>query len=262
MSDISSDPESEGQGPVKSFLEHIEDVRWLLFKLLITITVAWVLCFAYRTEILGFLSEPLRRSGIENTQGFLKIPSPGAPFTIAFQIALYAGMVVSGPALIYFLAAYILPALTSKERGYIRIAFWLGSLLFLAGVFFCYFVMLPMFLKVSREWSEELGSKVEFYFLDDYVSFVCHFMLATGVSFELPLVILVLVRAGVLSHSILARSRRYAVIIIVIVSAVLTPTSDVLSLLLMSGPLIVMYEACIWIAWFMEWQEKRSAISS
>jgi len=254
--------ESDEHGPVKPFLEHLEDLRWVLVKVLSAVGLSWAACFSFSPFIMEFLQYPLKRSGVATDPSrFLTVFSPMEAFSISFQLALYSGLVVASPLVIYFIASYALPALTGKERRLIAPAFWLGALFFLAGVAFCYFVVLPPSLAVSVEFTRWLNLNVGFWTVESYVSFVTKFMLGMGIAFEMPLVILVLVRYGVLNYAILSRTRRYAIVIIAIVSAVLTPP-DVASLLIMSLPLILMYEACIWIAWLMEWKEKTTGSAS
>ena len=252
MTDNEEEHEPQEHGPVKSFLEHLEDFRWVLVKILSAVSLSWLACFYFGPSILKFLQYPLKLSGVATDPSkFLTVFSPMDAFSISFQLALYSGLVVASPLVMYFIASYVLPALTGKERRLIAPAFWLGALFFLLGVAFCYFVVLPPSLAVSVEFTRWLNLNASFWTVESYVSFVTKFMLGMGIAFEMPLVILVLVQCEVLNYTMLSRTRRYAIVTIVIVSAVLTPP-DVVSLLIMALPLVLMYEACIWISWFME----------
>lgn len=258
MSEPGEGPEPQEHGPVKSFLEHLEDLRWVLLKILVSVAAGWLLCFSFAPAILLFLEYPLKLSGIEDPTKFLRVFSPMEAFSISFQLALYAGLLLVAPLVIYFLVAYILPALTRRERRLIMPVFWLGSLFFFAGAAFCYFLVLPPTLRVSREFARWLNLSVEFWTVNSYVSFVTQFMLGMGAAFELPLAILLLVRFGVLDHAKLAKVRSYVIVGNFIVAAALTPGPDMVSQFLLAVPMTLMYEACIWIAWFME-RKKRSA---
>jgi len=256
MSEDPKEIESEEHGPVKSLLDHLEDIRWLVLKILVMVVSSWVLCLYFAPDILLFLEHPLKLSGKDPSK-FLQTFDPSAPFTIMFQLPLYGGLILSAPLVIYLIASYLLPALTKKERRYIAPAFWLGSIFFLGGVFFCYFLTLPPTLRISREVAEWLNIHVEFWTIDYYLSFVIYFMLGMGITFELPLVILVLARFGVLTHAMLSKSRSYAIVIVLIIAAFVTPSTDAFSMLIMAAPLVVMYESCIWISWLMERKRRK-----
>jgi sec-independent protein translocase protein TatC len=246
----------EDGGPVKSFLDHLEDLRWVVFKIFITIAIGLGLSFYFAPNILVVLEHPLRLSGIEEPARFLKMFGPADSFRLAFKLALYSGLIFSTPILFYIIGSYLLPAMTIKEKKYVAPAFLLGSMFFLGGVAFCYFLVLPPTLRISREFASWLNTTVDFWTVESYISFVTNFMLGMGISFEFPLLVLLLVKLGFVNHAMLSSSRRYAVIGILVISAIITPSSDVFSMLLMSAPLIVMYEGCIWVSWWMGRKEK------
>lgn len=250
--------DSEDLGPIKPFLEHLEDLRSVLIKIALTVLVSCILCFNFAPRILDFLTYPLKLSGIQDPgdPNFLRVFNPGDAFSIPFTLALYAGLTLAAPVILYLLASFVAPALTSKERGYIRPIFILGGFFFLAGVAGCYFFLLPPTLQVSKSFADWLHIRMDSWTVDSYISFVTTFMLGMGIAFEFPLIILILAKIGILSHQTLARSRRYAIVIILIISAVVTPSSDAITMCVMATPLLVMYEACIWAAWFMQRKKK------
>ncbi len=256
MDKTPEEPGSAEHGPLKSFLEHLEDLRWVLVKILTVVSIAWTACFYLGPQILLFLQQPLKWSGVKDPSKFLRVFSPAEAFSISFQLALYAGLIISAPLVIYFIASFVLPALTKREKRYIAPAFWLGSIFFLAGVFFCYFLVLPPALRVSIQFANWLHIDVEFWTVDSYVSFVTKFMLGMGIAAELPLVILALVTFGILDYAKLSKVRRHVIVLNFILGAVLT-TPEPLTMFLMAIPLTIMYEACIWIAWFIERRRKR-----
>lgn len=182
--------------------------------------------------------------------------SPAGAFFVAFQVAIYAGIAVSSPILFYFLAQFIFPALKWKEKKYIYRGMLFFVPLFFIGASFCYFLLLPVALAASQLYSGWLGFSATFWQAEEYISFVSKFILGMGLGFEMPVVILVLVKIGILNYSMLSKGRRYMIIINLVLGALLT-TPEVLTQVLMAVPLQLLYEISIWIAWYWERQEKK-----
>ena len=273
-------PESEFHaadegGPIKSFLEHLEDLRWVLIKGVVAVGILMVACLSGAPYVLAAIKWPLERAdkyrpqpqtelvlslgtnvfstarpgtnffrelGFTNATrlGFDFVPrligtdyvltvqvvtneeklalahprgtllrtlSPVGGFWVAFQVALYGGIVFAAPYLIYVIGGFILPALKFKERKYILRGFAIGTSLFMAGVVFCYFLLLPLALRASFQYSEWLGFAADEWRAEDYISFVCKFLLGMGLGFELPVVILTLVKIGIIDYRTLSKAR-------------------------------------------------------
>src|SRR6185295_7314679 len=126
----------------------------------------------------------------------------------------------------------------------------------LVGVTFCYFLLMPIALAASQLYSNWLGFSANIWRAEEYISFVCKFMLGMGLGFEMPVVILTLVKIGVLNYRILSKGRRYMIVINLILGALLT-TPEVITQLIMFLPLQILYEISIWVAWYWERQERR-----
>ena len=182
--------------------------------------------------------------------------SPASGFFVAFQVALYGGMVLASPFIFYFVASFVFPALRMKERKYVYRGLGFGLSLFLIGVAFCYFALMPVALAASQKYSQWLGFSAAQWKADEYISFVCKFMLGMGLGFEMPVVILTLVKIGVLNYSILSKGRKYMIVINLVLGAVLT-TPEVITQLIMFLPLQTLYEVSIWVAWYWERQAKK-----
>ena len=185
---------------------------------------------------------------------------PAEGFFVAFHIALYGALIISAPFWLYFMGQFILPALHVRER---RVIFtWLGwgTFLFFTGVLLTYFLLLPVALRASVEYSELLGFNGYDWRADDYVSFVTKFLFGMGLGFQFPVVVLILVKAGILNSHILAKYRRHVCVAAFIMGAVLT-TPEVITQVAMAIPLYLLYESCIWIAWYWE-RKKRKAEKS
>jgi sec-independent protein translocase protein TatC len=209
------------------------------------------------TRVLGWRLDETTQP--ENSRK-LDIPiinlGPASAFIVAFKVAIYAGIVIASPFLLYFVGMFVFPALKIKEKKYTSRALMFGGGLFLVGVGFCYFFLMPLALVASVQYSEWLGFTANQWRAEDYIGFVCKFMLGMGVGFELPVVVLTLVKIGVLDYRALAGARRYVIVINFILGAVLT-TPEVITQVLMAIPLQILYEISVWIAWYWERRDKQ-----
>ncbi|MDQ3314787.1 MAG: twin-arginine translocase subunit TatC [Verrucomicrobiota bacterium] len=247
-------PESE---TAKPFLEHLEDLRWTVVKMAITLFTAMVLCFLFRAQLTHLMQRPLEQ--LETRLRTLQSLGITDSMTISFNLAFYAGIVLSFPLLLYFLAEFVLPALTAVEKRLLLPAIAVSFALFLVGVIACYLWLLPKTVLFFFNDAASLGW-VPAWTVREYYSFVTRFTIGFGLAFELPIVVLALVRFGLVSYDLMARTRPYAVVLIFILAAIITPTPDILTLIAMGGPMYLLYESCIWIAWFM--QRRRSKTES
>ena len=316
--------EEEEGGPIKSFLEHLEDLRWVLIKSAAALAVSIMVCLIGGNHVMQILKRPLTKArisypgtnqvvtvffgtnqfgpyklGPEEQQRFalgtnrfvalqlepvqvgtnqvlairvdpspehaeraqrinvdLLTIGPAKGFFVAFQVAFYGGMVLASPFIFYFICAFIFPALKLRERHYIYRGLGFGIGLFLTGVCFCYFALMPVALAASQIYSNWLGLSANLWTADEYISFVCKFMLGMGLGFEMPVVLLTLVKIGVLDYRMLSKARKYMIVINLVLGAVLT-TPEVITQLIMFLPLQILYEVSVWIAWYWERKEKK-----
>jgi sec-independent protein translocase protein TatC len=245
-------PESETSKP---FLEHLEDLRWTIVKMAITLGITMTLCFAFRGRLVQILQAPLR--AVDPQVGALRALGITDSITISLHLAFYAGIVISFPVLLYFLAEFVLPALTAIEKRFVFPAIAASFGLFLLGVLVCYYWLLPKTILFFFRDTQSLGW-VPAWTVQQYYSFVTRFTLGFGLAFELPVVVLALVQFGLITHRFMSRTRPYAVVLIFILATVITPTPDILTLVAMATPMCLLYESCIWIAWFMERRKARA----
>lgn len=316
--------EEEEGGPVKSFLEHLEDLRWVLIKSVVALGIAMLVCLIAGNYVVEILKHPLTKAKVRypgtnqvmtvlmgtnrlgvyqldssteknfqlSTNRFFAVRlvptlvgtnkvlswevdegpevaesterlridllnlSPASGFFVAFQVAFYGGLVMSAPFIFYFVAAFVFPALRLTEKYYVYRGLGFGLGLFMLGVTFCYFLLMPIALAASQIYSQWLGFSAYQWKADEYISFVSKFMLGMGLGFEMPVVILTLVKIGVLNYGILSRGRRYMIVINLVLGAVLT-TPEVITQVIMFIPLQLLYEVSIWVAWYWERKEKR-----
>lgn len=346
--------ESSSADHEKPFLEHLEDLRKMIFRIVITLLISMVLCFVFQKQLLAVLRHPIDKvwedqvqktlpdknnkqakkavsvedwekakkieqaaskladadrqafyKSLDNQdlafharcvsllraakalpedkqQGFIrklkldeelraqvlalielgpdtesnavgnpKMMSslkPTETFMLSMKLSFIAGILLALPLLLFFILQFVLPGLHDNERKALWPALAIGSGLFLAGVFFAYFLVLPRALTFFVEWSERIGVQNDWR-IGWYISFATNFTLLFGVAFELPVVVMLFVKLGLLSYDTMSRTRRYAIVAIFVLAAVLTPTPDVMTLTLMAAPMILLYECCIWLAW-------------
>lgn len=182
---------------------------------------------------------------------------PAEGFMVAFTIALYASLVLAAPFCFYFIGGFVLPAFHVREKRMIFTWLRWGVLLFMTGVAMTYFLLLPLALRASMEYSHLLGFAADEWRADEYIGFACKFMIGMGLGFQFPLVVLGLVKFGILDHRQLSHYRRHVIVVSFVLGAVLT-TPEVITQVAMAVPLCLLYEACIWIAWYWERKAQRA----
>jgi len=240
----------ENPEKVKPFLEHLDDLRWMLVKIAVTLAVGMAVAFAFRSPLVEVVQRPLHQVD-PLAVARLQVLSVTDPLIIIFDVAFYAGIVITFPILLFFVAEFVLPALTIRERKIILPAILVSFGLFAVGVLFCYFCVLPQTLHFffgfarSLEWTPTWQVR-------DYFAFVTQITLAFGLAFELPIVVLLLVYVRVLTTGFLRRTRPFAIIIILCLAMVIAPTPDIITFLSLGGPMCLLYEGCIWLGWLVE----------
>ena len=190
----------------------------------------------------------------------LRTFGPAEAFFIAFRVSLYSSIIIAAPFWLYFVGKFVLPALKIREKRILFVWLGWGVALFLLGVLTTYFLLLPVALRASLQYSELLGFEGNEWRAGEYISFCSNFMLGMGFGFQFPLVLLTLVKFGIIDHRFLAKYRRHAVVVSFILGAVLT-TPEVITQVAMAIPLYLLYEACIWIAWYWDWKKRRKVQS-
>ncbi len=227
----------------KPFLDHLEDLRWILVKVFVTLIISTGLMFYFAPHLLEIVLTPLRHA-VGDAELSLRTLRPTSGFLIGLKLSLLFGLMLSLPVLFYFISYFFVPALKQKERRFLIPIFLFGALLFAAGVSFCYFVVLPLVLSFLWDYTEKLNLAND-WTIEYYVSFVVGLIMVFGLVFELPVLVLGLVKASILTPEFLRQKRMYAVLGIVILAAVLTPP-DVISQILLAVPMLLLYEVSIW----------------
>ena len=239
------------------FLDHIEDLRKMLIKMFAVLGLMMGGAFTFQKPVVQILERPLLAIDPDRTS--LTNFGVTDPLTIAIELSFYAGLVMAFPFLVLLLAEFVLPALTRNEKRMLYPAAAVSLGLFLTGVLFSYYWVLPPTLDYFFNYSKSLNWRPQ-WSVREYFSFTTQFVVSFGLAFELPLAVLLLVKLEILSHEVLQRTRAFAVVIILFLAAVITPTTDILTMLLMAGPMYLLYEGCILIAWLMERRVRRQSL--
>ncbi len=187
-----------------------------------------------------------------DAQGNLKMMSalkPTEGFMLSMKLSFVAGIVLSFPLLLLFILQFILPGMHAHEQRVLWPAMAVGFGLFLSGTAFAYYLVLPRTLLFFYQWSGDMGISNDWR-IGEYISFATQFTLLFGASFELPVVVMVFVKLGLLSYDTMSRTRRYAIVAIFVAAAILTPTPDIPTMCIMAAPMVILYEICIWLAYF------------
>lgn len=224
----------------QTILEHLEDLRKSLLISVIAIVLAAVVAFYYSDYILAIIQRPLKPMELDLI--FIGITEG---FYIKLKLAFFGGLVLAFPIIAWQIYRFVAPALFPKERRYVVILIPLMILLFAAGVLFAYFGVLKLVISFLILVAGDLEPMLT---VDKYVSFVLAFTIPFGLIFELPVIVYFLTRLGIISPEWLSQKRKYALLAIFIIAAVLTPGPDPISQCLMGVPVYLLYEISILVS--------------
>ena len=251
---VGAEPEAAGRPEGEmTFLEHLEDFRWTVFRSIIAfcIGVAIVVCFLPKTG--DFLQIPLKQAYQANGLSYDGLISykPMGVFSVFIQIALLGGLVLSMPFVLYFVACFVAPGLTDRERRIVRPACLAAFFLFLLGVATAFYIILPLTFKMSVYFNQ-LMSQTLFLAASEYYNTVVWFSLTTGAVFQFPLILVILIFIQVLTVDQLKSVRKAVFVGTMIFAALLTPGGDFISLSLTTLVLYSLYELAILFGAYIE----------
>ena len=230
---------------------HLEELRWRLIKCVAAVAVGFCLSYNFAGDIFHFLVKPF--NAVKPAGSQLIFTSLPEAFVTNLKIAFFAGLGLSLPVIFYQLWRFISPGLYERERRYVLPFVLVSTFFFIAGAAFAFYVVFPVAFKFFLEVAG--GNAVAMLTLKDYLDLVVQLLVAFGVTFELPVIMYFLAKMGVVNYRMLAGSRKYALLVIVIVAAILTPP-DVISQILLSIPLLALYELSIWVTYIIEKKRK------
>jgi sec-independent protein translocase protein TatC len=225
-------PQEEETGGQMTLLEHLEELRSRLVKVAIAIGITTAISFIFAQQFVDFLAVPI--GGLDKLQAIDVTEN----ISVFMQVSLIGGLVLAMPVIVYELIGFIVPGLTKEEKRYLWIVVPTASLLFVIGVAFSFFVMLPnavpfltSFLNIPTKPRPET-----------YFGFITKLMFWIGVSFQTPLILAFLARLGIITPQLLIKYRRHAIVFMAVLAAVITPTVDPVNMMLVMAPLVILYE--------------------
>lgn len=227
-----------------SFLDHLEELRWRLVKSVLGLLVAVIGCSLFADWIVNQIV--LRPSRIIQPQLKLINTVPYGQITFYMSVVITTGLIITSPWILYQIWKFIEPGLREKEKKYISGIVVSTTFCFLSGVAFAYFVMLPYMLQFFATFGST--SIVNMISVSEYMSFVIQLILLSGLIFELPMAAYFLARFGIMTPAFMRHYRRHSIVAILIIAALVTPTTDPVTMTVFALPMFLLYEISIWIA--------------
>lgn len=227
-----------------TFLEHLEELRVRLIRSLAALVAGFVVSWSFHEEIFHFLTEPLRKAypGVR----FITT-GPSEALVLYMKMAFFVGIFLAAPYLLYQVWAFVAPGLYAHEKTYAIPFIVMGSLFFLGGAAFGHYVLFPTTFSFLIQFA---GQDMQFLpKVDEYYSFYSWFLLGLGVVFQLPVIIFVLARIGLVTPGFLIRHFKYAVLVSFILAAVITPTPDIMAQTMLAVPMLALYVLGVGVAW-------------
>ncbi len=227
-----------------TFGEHLEELRTAVLHSAVSLAVGVGICLAFSNDLLSFVLQPMIKMSRDRDMT-IQFLDPADPFFISMKVAGIAGFLLASPFIFFFIWNFVAEGLYPKERRYVmRVIPFVGAL-FVVGVLFLYFVVLPTGLPFLMDFIDIPIVKPGIA-LDKYVSFFLVLSIAMGIVFEVPVVLIILQKIGIVTPDHLAEYRRHAILAGVILAAVVTPGGDLITLTLFTVPLIFLYEFSVW----------------
>jgi len=232
-----------------SFLDHLDELRKRLVRIAIYLAAGFIVGFYFADDLYNFLSAPLIAELKKlNVEGGMAWTDLASPFMTSMRVALMASVFITLPLTLLEVWKFISPGLYRREKKYV-VPFILSSVvLFVSGAVFCYKIAMPGAFKFLIEWGQRYNAASPVLKLDEYFDMVTTMLIGFGCVFEMPVVIAFLSLFGLVSAKFLLEKFRYALVIIVIIAAIVSPTGDAFNLMVWSAPMVALYLISIGIA--------------
>ncbi|GAB2226635.1 hypothetical protein Drorol1_Dr00022450 [Drosera rotundifolia] len=222
-----------------SIFDHLEELRQRIFVSVLAVGGAILGCFSFSKDLILLLEAPVKVQGVR----FLQL-APGEFFFTTLKVSGYCGLLLGSPVILYEIIAFVVPGLTRAEKRFLGPIVFGSSILFYTGITFSYLVLTPAALNFFVTYAE--GVVESLWSIDQYFEFVLVLMFSTGLSFQVPIIQLLLGQTGLVSGDQMLSIWRYVVVGAVVVAAVLTPSTDPLTQVLLAGPLLGLYLGGAW----------------
>jgi sec-independent protein translocase protein TatC len=251
----SPEPEGESNGKQMSFLAHLEELRLRLLRSIISILIATGICFYFRDTIYDYLARPLTDTlQALHLSNKLVYTNPVDPFNLYVKMAIVAGLFLASPYVLWQIWLFISPGLYRHEKRYVWPFVVLTSGLFISGGLFAYKLALPKALYFLVEFGRQFQPMVT---INEYWDLALSIMLAVGLVFELPVVILILSVFGIITPKFLLKNIRYAVLLTAVAAAAIVPSNDLASIFVVWIPLVGLYVLSIGLSWLVYLRKRK-----
>jgi sec-independent protein translocase protein TatC len=239
-----------------SFLQHLEELRRRIIYSIIAVAVGFFACWGYAGNIFGLMEHPimdaLKRNGMAEKLVYL---SPTEPFNLYLKIGALAGLFVASPFVLYQLWMFISPGLYRNEKRYVLPFMFSTVGLFIAGGFFGYRLVYPAALDFLIGYGKQFQPMIT---IGEYTDLFLTVIIGLGVVFELPILVFFLSLMGIISAGWMWRNVRYSILVIFIIAAIITPTTDILNMCIFAAPMVVLYLGSILIAWLVHPKQRKA----
>jgi len=238
---------------VMSFWDHLDVLRGSLIKMLVAVALCGIVAFCFKETLFDIVLAPSRSDfisyrlmGAEPFSLHLMNTGLTEQFMIHLKVAMYAGLLIVSPYVLYLLFSFVSPALYANERHYAVITVMSAYVMFIIGTLVDYFIVFPLTVRFlgTYQVSEDVENMLT---IKSYADTLISMSLVMGVVFELPVVCWILGRLGVINRGMMTRYRRHAIVAILIIAAIITPTTDIFTLLVVSLPIWLLYEVSVLI---------------
>jgi sec-independent protein translocase protein TatC len=242
--------------PTMGFLDHLEELRRRLVYSIAAVAVGFFACWWKVERIYGFVQRPitdvLRANGVSDKLGYL---NPTDPFNLYLKVAALAGLFLTSPFVLYQVWMFISPGLYRNEKRYV-VPFMVSTIaLFMTGGYFGYRVVFPRALEFLIHFGRQFTPMIT---IGEYTSLFLSIILGMGLVFEMPILIFFLALMGIVSAGFMLKNFRYAILLIFIIAAIVTPTPDIMSMCIFAAPMVALYGASIGIAWLVHPRQRRA----
>ena len=258
--DLPSGDQEKEQMPAMGFLEHLEELRKRIIYSLIAVVVGFFLCWGYAENIYGIMQRPimdaLRHNGMAEKLVYL---NPTEPFNLYLKVGFLAGLFVASPFVLYQVWLFISPGLYRNEKRYVMPFMASTVSLFLAGGYFGYKLVYPQALEFLIGYGKQFQPMIT---IGEYTDLFLTIIIGMGLIFELPILVFFLSLMGLVTAGWMWRNLRYSILVIFIIAAIITPTTDIMNMCIFAAPMVALYVLSIGIAWLVHPAQRRKRKSS